>query len=555
MKSLIYKEIKKYWKYLLIYFVFGIVLNIANVITNIINQQIMDNVFYNNNLFLFFNKYLYQYIMLLAIILYHNLSYSYINTYVTSNIDCNIKLIFHRIFLHYPEEFFYQKSCMDIYYRIFNDLKTVYVYWINFFMTIPLSIFYVICIFVIMFSWSTLLSVLYIVFMLINLMIINFTQKKLYEISNQQKENEQHMMNSFTGDFNKITSIKSLGIEEYILKSRKQEFINLKNYNIKSNFLMMVFGVFADFGTYIWNILLVSIGAVLVCNSKMIIGEYVTFSTLTIMSNVKIKEIFNIIYSYPVIKASYTRINSYLSDKTCMKNEIETINTNHDIITSKDNITIQVLDLDYNYLDKKIFENESYVFQSPSIINVVGNNGSGKTTFLKILDRLLLPKKGSININNINYENISNKAFRESVFYLEQSSKVFNMTLRENIIFSNDKSLDEIIMYYFNQLGLNMDNFEKGLDTKIENDGATLSIGTIQKIAITRLFLRKPKIILLDEPTASLDEQTRDKFTLLIEKYIKENNAICFNVTHDNKINKGVNLLIGEKNHESKNNT
>lgn len=505
--------------------------------------------------FFFFNKYLYQYIMLLAIILYLNLSYSYINTYVTSNIDCNIKLIFHRIFLHYPEEFFYQKSCMDIYYRIFNDLKTVYVYWINFFMTIPLSIFYVICIFVIMFSWSTLLSVLYIVFMLINLMIINFTQKKLYEISNQQKENEQHMMNSFTGDFNKITSIKSLGIEEYILKSRKQEFINLKNYNIKSNFLMMVFGVFADFGTYIWNILLVSIGAVLVCNSKMTIGEYVTFSTLTIMSNVKIKEIFNIIYSYPVIKASYTRINSYLSDKTCMKNEIETINTNHDIITSKDNITIQVLDLDYNYLDKKIFENESYVFQSPSIINVVGNNGSGKTTFLKILDRLLLPKKGSININNINYENISNKAFRESVFYLEQSSKVFNMTLRENIIFSNDKSLDEIIMYYFNQLGLNMDNFEKGLDTKIENDGATLSIGTIQKIAITRLFLRKPKIILLDEPTASLDEQTRDKFTLLIEKYIKENNAICFNVTHDNKINKGVNLLIGEKNHESKNNT
>ena len=263
--------------------------------------------------------------MLLAIILYLNLSYSYINTYVTSNIDCNIKLIFHRIFLHYPEEFFYQKSCMDIYYRIFNDLKTVYVYWINFFMTIPLSIFYVICIFVIMFSWSTLLSVLYIVFMLINLMIINFTQKKLYEISNQQKENEQHMMNSFTGDFNKITSIKSLGIEEYILKSRKQEFINLKNYNIKSNFLMMVFGVFADFGTYIWNILLVSIGAVLVCNSKMTIGEYVTFSTLTIMSNVKIKEIFNIIYSYPVIKASYTRINSYLSDKTCMKNEIETI--------------------------------------------------------------------------------------------------------------------------------------------------------------------------------------------------------------------------------------
>lgn len=58
MKSLIYKEIKKYWKYLLIYFVFGIVLNIANVITNIINQQIMDNVFYNNNLFLFFNNYL-----------------------------------------------------------------------------------------------------------------------------------------------------------------------------------------------------------------------------------------------------------------------------------------------------------------------------------------------------------------------------------------------------------------------------------------------------------------------------------------------------------------
>lgn len=53
MKSLIYKKIKKYWKFLLIYFVFGIILNITNVITNIINQQIMDNVLYNNNLFLF----------------------------------------------------------------------------------------------------------------------------------------------------------------------------------------------------------------------------------------------------------------------------------------------------------------------------------------------------------------------------------------------------------------------------------------------------------------------------------------------------------------------
>ena len=203
----------------------------------------------------------------------------------------------------------------------------------------------------------------------------------------------------------------------------------------------------------------------------------------------------------------------------------------------------------YRIKNKKIFENLNFSISSGEIVGIAGDNGSGKSTFLKIFSGLVKPLDGEILIDNKKLENFNEFSWKNSISYVEQNVFLFNDTLLKNIILNDDdyydkKKLNEIIV------GTNLNTFvgENGenLNKEILENTSNLSGGEKQKIAISRGLYKKAKFILFDESLSNIDENS----IVIIKRYLKTlNNKGIIIVSHKKDI-----LSICDKIYTLKNN-
>ena len=143
-------------------------------------------------------------------------------------------------------------------------------------------------------------------------------------------------------------------------------------------------------------------------------------------------------------------------------------------------------------------------------IGIIGSIGSGKSTLLKLASGLYRPQAGRVLIDGMDMAQISPRVLREAIFYLPQDVRLISGTLRDNLLQGLPDPGDEALLEASRQTGLFelVRNHPKGLALPISEGGRGISGGQRQSIALTRMVLAKPKLILLDEPTASMDATT-----------------------------------------------
>ena len=174
-----------------------------------------------------------------------------------------------------------------------------------------------------------------------------------------------------------------------------------------------------------------------------------------------------------------------------------------------------------------VLKNLNFVINGGEHIGIVGRTGSGKSTIALCLFRILEPLQGKIIIDGIDIGIIGLKKLRRNLTIIPQDSTVMNGTLRYNIdpikFFSDDE-----IRNVLNKIGFNyiIDNNPNGLDQIISENGNNLSIGEKQLICITRAILRKSKIIIMDEATASIDYKTEEIIQRAISELLKNSTVI-----------------------------
>ena len=219
--------------------------------------------------------------------------------------------------------------------------------------------------------------------------------------------------------------------------------------------------------------------------------------------------------------ANIERINEFFEIETKIIDDGETVFPEGKVSLAFDN-------LDFGYSENLVLKDISFNLEPGRKIGLVGQTGSGKTTLARLVFRLYDPKSGKIRVNGINTKNFPLKELRSNVAYVTQDVELFKASIRDNVTFFDKEIPEEIILDIFKDIGLEKwyNDLPNGLETIILSDECGLSAGEEQLLALTRAFLKNPKIVVLDEASSRLDPATERQIEIALEKLLHGRSAI-----------------------------
>lgn len=166
-------------------------------------------------------------------------------------------------------------------------------------------------------------------------------------------------------------------------------------------------------------------------------------------------------------------------------------------------------------------------------VGVIGPIGSGKSTLLRLLSGMYTPTSGKVLVDGLDLSHISREVVNTHIGYLQQEHRLFQGTLRENLLIGLPDPGDEVLLQVMRRTGMDklVASHPLGLDLPIVEGGKGLSGGQRQLVAFTRLMLTRPQILLLDEPTANLDQTQESQCLSVLAEEAKVGKSMVI-VTH-----------------------
>lgn len=362
-----------------------------------------------------------------------------------------------------------------------------------------------------------------------------FLNKKLKFWGESRQLNLQLKIKTLQEGFNSIKETKLYQKEKFFLNLFRNFNFNYASINKKYLFFSSVpKNIFEIFSVAIFIIFILLIFSA--TNSpEIVIQKIAVFSFVA----------FRILPSFNKITSSLQRIKFGNPALKLVSEEFDKnyLRTNNSV--NNDNIefdkSINFIDLGFSFDKKKyIFKNFNFSVNKRDIVCIIGKSGSGKSTFLEIIMTLISPDQGKILLDNkyniFDYKDV----WMSKIGYVPQFVYFTDDTIRKNIAFGiRDEDIDDNkIIDSVEKSGLSefVNNLSEGINYRVGEFGTKLSGGERQRLGIARALYNKPNILILDEPTSSLDEESEIKVLNQIKK-LKENVTILI-ATHDETVKK-----------------
>lgn len=199
--------------------------------------------------------------------------------------------------------------------------------------------------------------------------------------------------------------------------------------------------------------------------------------------------------------------------------------------------TLELKDICFEYSkDSKIFSHFNHKFQKGDIIQIIGKNGTGKSTLIDILTRVIEPNKGIVEINGINIKDINSNSLGKMIGVVSQKPYIFNDNIENNIKLGRNISSEDMINICkdikFTDI---IRGKELNMFSSLSNFGNNLSGGQCKKNSILQGLINNPELLILDEPMVNLDEDSKNNLI----SYIMNNqrNRITIIISHEKKHN------------------
>ena len=222
---------------------------------------------------------------------------------------------------------------------------------------------------------------------------------------------------------------------------------------------------------------------------------------------------------------------------------------------AENKIGLRFQDVRFSYIttdtERPVFDNFTLDINTKETTLIVGEIGSGKSTIISLLLKYQTPQGGEIFLEGVPYSNIPTADLRKRMVYIPQSPILLNRSVYDNVVYgiTPPPSKEEVATLIRNMnLKRFLDNLPKGVDTSVGVHGNKLSGGQRQIVWILKAILMNPEIIVMDEPTAAVDDETKGIVHHLLEKVVQGKTVIM--ITHDPYLLKFANRIITMKDGE-----
>ena len=266
----------------------------------------------------------------------------------------------------------------------------------------------------------------------------------------------------------------------------------------------------------------------LIFDGTMTTGQLVTMQIFSFFVFGPLQEIGNIILSYREAQASLENFANLMKKAP----EAQPDNPSH--LGTIEQLEFDHVGFKHHTASQHAINNISFKVKTAETIAFVGPSGSGKTTLMKLLVGLYRPQQGKILYNGIDEDSINFEDLRNQIGFVTQDTQLFSGTIKENLMFVNPAAPEEELYDVLNKASCQtlLTRAEKGLDTMIGEGGLKLSGGEKQRLSIARALLRRPKLLIFDEATSSLDSLTEEEITTTIRDVSTTGNQITILIAH-----------------------
>ncbi len=244
----------------------------------------------------------------------------------------------------------------------------------------------------------------------------------------------------------------------------------------------------------------------LLSNMSITIGDFVLILTLCINT---MEEMWDLMQE---IADLYEEVGNFSQCMSLIQPySVQDIPNAKNLVVTKGCIEFRNVTFKYKK-NNNVFNNQSIIIPGQQKVGLVGFSGSGKTTFVSLINRLYDIKSGQILIDNQNIKEVTQDSLRSSISVIPQEPLLFHRTIRENIRYGNFSCSDEEIVMAAKRANIHdfISSLSEGYNTLCGERGSNLSVGQRQRIVIARVILKNSPILILDEATSALDSVTEE---------------------------------------------
>ncbi|MBU4387287.1 ABC transporter ATP-binding protein/permease [Candidatus Dependentiae bacterium] len=514
---------KNYWKYLLLSIITASFYGIFSAAPTYILKHAVDDIFIKkiNNLLI---PFILGFILLFALKgLFMYLSNYYMN-FVGNKVINDIRLDLFKKVIHFPISFFQEKTTGQLMSHFLNDIQMIQNASASGIKNGVRSFFEAIFLLGVAFTQNWKLALL----MILVGPLIGISIKKMGAAVKQASFTIQKNIGNLSTMLQEIF----IGIRE--VKAFNGEKIESDRFADKLKFVfsaIMQNVHIESFGpAFIETVAMLGSGVVFYVAAHQIMagtisaGQLTAFFAAVLLAYQPLKRLINVYAEVQYGLAAAERIFEVM-DKfypAMTRNDSTNILTNSITKISFENVS-------FNYNENiEVLKNINLVINSGESIGIMGESGSGKSTFCDLILSFISPKSGKIFINNHDIENISFEEIRDKIGYVGQKTFLFNDTITANVAYSqSNKNIDDIIKAC---KAAHADEFIQKLPEKyntiVGENGCKLSGGQKQRLTIARALLKNPEILIFGEATSALDQESENLIRLAIEEISKEKTII-----------------------------
>lgn len=452
---------------------------------------------------------------------------SYVSEYIAQNIihDIRVKLFRHLYNLSFA--FYDEARTGDLMSRLTADADSLRRFLGKVSVYVSSNILTIIGILAIMLVWDYRLGVLYL--LMLPLMVFGMTiyATRVRPMFKKVRKKFAGLTHLVQENFVGIEVIKLFGREkdeEKKFNQQNQEYINI---NLEAARVSAFWMPYVNFLMGLGTALVVWYGGRLVINKIITLGTLAGFISYIAMLLRPVRQTGMMINASSQAVAAAERIFEVMDTTS----EVEESPEAYELPSVKGKVEFKNVNFSYNK-NKQILNNIKLNINPGETVAVVGPTGAGKSTLLHLLPRFYDPDQGKILIDGNDIKEVTIDSLRRQVGIVLQHTFLFGASIRENISYGKPEAdMEDIIeCAKIAQIHNFIKTLPLGYETPVGERGVTLSGGQKQRLAIARVLLTDPALLILDEPTSSVDAETEDKMQKALEAVI--NDRTTFVIAH-----------------------